>query len=115
MKKLIPTEDQECFAFVNYLEARRLEFTHIPNETYTPHWGVRMKLKKLGVQKGFPDYLIITKKKLLFVEMKRVKQSQVSAEQAWWIESLNRIGCVEAKICLGADEAIKFVEGIINN
>lgn len=111
MKELVPTEAEECKILVAYLRVRNLTFTHIANETgYGRHaklMGIRNK--QMGVSKGFPDYLVIVGGRLIAIEMKRVKGSTVSQEQKEWIEELNKAGIV-AKICRGADDAIKFVQ-----
>ena len=45
------------------------------------------------------------------VEMKRAKKSlsRVSDEQIDWIDTINRYGYANAKVCYGAGEAIDFV------
>lgn len=106
-----PTEAEECKAFVAYLRIRNHKFTHIANETgfgrHAKLMGVRNK--QMGVSKGFPDYIVIVDGNLCAVEMKRKKGSITSKEQLEWIEALQQAG-VEAKICKGADEAIKFIK-----
>src|SRR3990167_10883919 len=110
MKPKSPTEQQEAEAFADYLRLKGFLFTHLAQETSIKNFGLLMKQKRAGKNKGFPDYAIIANKKLLFVELKRVSGSKVSPEQKLWIEELNTIlGCV-AIIAKGADEAIKFVE-----
>lgn len=104
------TEYEEAKVFAQYLDLKRLLFTHIAQETFTKNWGTKMKNKMMGVRKGFPDYAIIANKQLLFVELKRKKGGKVSPEQKKWIEELNGIIGVVAIVANGADEAIKFVE-----
>jgi len=112
----IPTEHEEQCAFVEYLEAKGLKFTSIPNSTRTPHWGTKMKNKKSGLRPGLPDMLIILPNTgLLFIEMKRKKRSTVSVFQKEWIAELNKLDNVEAVIAKGADKAIEFVELFYNN
>lgn len=110
MNKLNPTEYDECLALVHYLELRGFLFTHIPAETFTRSWGIKMKNKRMGVRSGFPDYVAIVKGRLFFIEMKRKKGSKVSPEQRQWIEELNKVPNVVAAICRGADEAIELIE-----
>lgn len=104
-----PKEDDECYTFVAWLELKKLKFSHVPNSTFTKNWAVKMKNKRMGVRPGVPDYIIVTKKGLLFVEMKRLKGGVVSEFQKDWIASLNACRGVEAKICRGNQEAIDFV------
>lgn len=115
IKVPILSEYEECLVFVEYLELRGLLFTHIPAETFTKSWGIKMRNKRMGVRRGFPDYAISYKDKLLFVEMKRKKGSVTSPEQNVWISRLDKVKGVSAIISFGADEAIAFVEEVINN
>ncbi len=106
----IPTEDQECQAFVDYLELRKkLLFTHISNETQSS-WGARMRNKRLGVRPGFPDYAVVVNNKLIFIEMKRKKGSVTSEEQTLWIQELNKVNEIIAGVFHGAEQAINFIE-----
>lgn len=110
-KYLIPTEHEECVVLVEYLKLKNIKHTHINNEMWTNSWKQKMKAKKEGVSRGFPDYLILLPGKLLFIEMKRVKGGKVSPQQKEWIEELNKIGSnVEAIVCKGADIAIDEIE-----
>lgn len=97
-------------------------YTKTAQETFTRSWGTKMRQKSEGVQKGIPDYVILTKKALLFVELKKEKGvrggnngSVVSDEQKLWIESLQAMGTdkVQATIAWGADEAIAFINKYI--
>jgi len=51
LKKIIPTEAQECETLVDYLELKNLKFSHINNEMRTSSWGQKIKAKKQGVRK----------------------------------------------------------------
>ena len=119
-KKLIPLESAECKVFVKWLEIQKrlgnvLQFTHIPNETFTRSWTTKLKNKALGVRRGFPDYAIVTAAgHFVAVEMKRQSGSTTSVEQKAWIAELE--GCrggVHAKVCRGADEAIEFTKSFL--
>jgi hypothetical protein len=113
MKPIIPTEFAEQCSFVDWLEFRGLRYSAIPNSTYTPGWGAKMRNKRMGVRPGVPDLLVVIPKRcLVFVEMKRTKGGTVSKEQKEWIEALNEVNNVEAKVCYGFDEAVKFIESI---
>lgn len=111
MKLPILSEYDECKVFAEYLTFKGYLFSHIPNETYTPHWGTRRKLKVLGVHAGVPDYIIIVKNKLCFIEMKRKKGGKTLPEQKIWLDKLADCG-TKCYIAYGADSAIAFIEKI---
>ena len=72
------------------------------------------KLRASGLSKGFPDLeVFIGNGKSLYIEMKRKKGGVVSEEQKKWITWLNDNG-YSAKVCHGADEAIEYVRGFID-
>ena len=108
---MIPTEAQEAHTFVAYLRLRNYRFTHIPNETGNSLEARRraIRMKQQGTSKGFPDYLVITAKGLIAIELKRVKGSKTSTEQREWIEALNTAG-IPAYVANGAQAAISIVE-----
>ena len=117
MKKdqLQRTEFQECMDLVGYLvilsaKGFVVDYTHIPNETYTTSWNQKRKNTAMGVAKGFPDYLILGKKKMLFIEMKREKGGVVSPEQRVWLDNLSRYKNVYAVVCRGFNEAKEIVD-----
>jgi len=68
-------------------------------------------MKQQGVSRGFPDYIVIVKGKLLFIELKRVKGSRVSPEQLEWIAALEACG-VYAEVCAGWEHAKVFIEEV---
>lgn len=108
--KIILTEYEEQKVVVRYLETRGLKFSSIPNSTFTKSWSQKAKNKASGLRAGLPDLLIIVKNTLLFIELKRVKNSAVSEKQKEWIAHLNAVGGnVVAKVCYGADEAIQTI------
>lgn len=109
----IPSEYEEQCNFVTYLESLQSlgkirVFTANPNNTYTKSWGIKIKQKKEGVRKGYPDLSIITHKALCFIEMKRVKRSKLGEEQRLWLTELKRLG-IPCAVCYGANEAIDFI------
>lgn len=97
---------------VAYLRIRGLAFTHIANETGGSPEALRraIRVKRQGVSKGFPDYLVIAGGHLLAIELKRQKGSHISQEQRDWIDLLNGVDNIQAFICKGAQEAIDIVE-----
>ena len=118
MKKLPPPlEFEESIVLVQWLEIQKnlgnvLLFSHIPNETYTTSWKQKSKNKASGVRRGVPDYIIVMATgTLCLIELKRVKGGRATPEQLEWIDAFNTCGnSVHAKVCCGANEAIKFVE-----
>lgn len=111
MKELVPYEEDEQKTFVEYLEAKRLMFTAIPNSTYTKSWKQKAKNKEQGLRPGLPDLIVLLPGKILFVEMKRRKGGRTTQEQKNWIAALNSI-CphVKSTVCKGAAEAIALIE-----
>lgn len=106
---MIPTEEQEQILFTQWLSAKRLDYWHTPNSTYTRSWNQKRKNQAMGVQSGIPDLFVIVDNKVVGVEMKRTKGGVVSANQKKWIEILNNAG-ISTRICKGHKEAIKFIK-----
>jgi len=117
-KPTYPLETYEQQDFVKYarsvLSAYRLPehlLFAIPNE------GVRnvrnaSRMKAEGMTKGVPDlFLAIPMKGFhgLFIEMKRVKGSNISQEQKDFISDLKAQG-YSCHICKGCEEAIKVFD-----
>ncbi len=105
-----PTEFEHQVAFVDWLDYKGLKYTAIPNSTYTTSHNQKYRNWAMGLRPGLPDLLVITPKGLLFIEMKRTKKSSTSLEQKSWIDALQKCPGVEARICFGSNEAVKFVE-----
>lgn len=113
--KIIPSEEDEQAAVVEYLELKGYKFTASNSGMYSKSWKQKAKMKKTGVRPGFPDLTIILPNKLLFIEMKRKKGGQVSTYQKEWIKALNGVSeSVEAFVARGADEAIEIIKKAIN-
>lgn len=107
----VPTEQEEAVMLASYCQIKGLHFTHIPNETGGDMMAKRraIRMKRAGVSRGFPDYIIIKDKKLYFIELKRQKGGKVSHEQRKWLEVLATTGA-KCAVCNGAKEAIEFLE-----
>jgi len=115
------TEYDECVAFAEWCNIKRIKFSHIPNETYTKSWNQKRRNKRQGVSRGFPDYCIIVNGTMLFIEMKRPKKrlkngtfsasnSKVSPEQETWLDEINTVeGNIHGCVCYGCDEAVEVV------
>ena len=109
-----PLEYQECVALTQYLKILKMQgkvkqFTHISNETFTKSWMTKTRNTAMGVTSGIPDYVIVTNKKVLFLEMKRVKGGTVSPAQKEWIKDLRNAGAI-CEVCKGFNEAEKFIK-----
>ena len=121
------TEAYEQINFIEWLEVKGLKFTSSASSTWTPSIMQKMKNKALGLRSGFPDLVIYINKHqhygglpvLVFIEMKRKKlektpEGKASDEQMDWQACLDRVENVGSYICVGCDEAIKKIEGLIN-
>lgn len=126
-KLLIPTEDEECIAFVQWLRLRNIPCAHIPNESRSSSRTAMIrgaKLKRMGQSRGVWDYEVFVPVRgvtgdvdcyqLLKIEMKRQKNSKISPEQSEWGKIYEAAG-IPCKVCRGAREAIDFVEQYLTN
>ena len=110
-----PIEHDECVALTQYLELLKnkgdvVVFSKTAQETYTRSWNQKTKNKQSGVRPGVPDFIVVTKDKVLFIEMKRVKGAKPRPTQVEWLEAVNNKMCLST-VCYGADEAIKYIKG----
>ena len=117
---LVPSEYDECRAFHQWLQLKRIPHTHIGNESQMGGRSGAMRgarLKAIGQSRGFPDYLLFPQTKqgrlCIAVEMKRQKGGRASEFQTAWLETLQGAGFA-CKVCHGAGEAIDFVMATIN-
>lgn len=119
--ELVPREDEEQIAFVNWCRYNGIVCHHSGNEIGGSTNAMKaraIKMKKMGTSKGFPDLLVLVPFKgvtgdidsyqMLAIEMKRRKGSATSPEQKEWLKMLELAG-IPSRICKGADEAIDFV------
>ena len=75
---------------------------------------MRSKRKRLGMKKGFPDYIIIPPNATVFIEMKRIKGGVTSDEQHTWITLLHDPQARRyAAICPGYEAAKRFLESVL--
>lgn len=114
MVNTTPLEEYESITFADWLRVKRIKFTHIPNETWTPSNRQKGLLKRLGVSSGVPDFMVVVENSIVFVEMKRQKGGVTSDTQKEWIKTLNKVDNVAAKVCRGATEAIQYIEEVIS-
>lgn len=126
-KSVIPYEEDEQIAFVQWMQLHNIPHAHVPNEIGGSSRSVKIraiKMKRMGTSKGFPDLLVFLPFKgitgavdayeMVAIEMKRKKGGTVSKEQKQWIEILTKAG-VPSKVCRGADEAIDFVKSLMQS
>jgi len=124
----VPLEDQEAKVLSSWMKAKGIVHTHIANERWTTVQH-KVKLKSMGLSKGFPDYMIIVPTKTqgkctVFIELKRQRRilkngklgkspSDVKEEQIEWVAKLNECESTEAVICFGAQESIEYIEELL--
>ncbi len=106
------SEYQEQVLFVKYLDILKNQgkiviFTAIPNSTWTPSWGQKIKNKKAGLNPGFPDLIILTKKKAICIEMK-VMPNKTTEEQRQWGTALEHVG-IPCYVAYGYEQAKKYI------
>lgn len=108
---MIATEQQEAETLAAYLRLKGYSFTHIPNETGGDPAARRraVRMKRAGVSRGFPDYLIYARGHRIAIELKRSKGGRATKEQRDWLTTLSDYG-YNCAVCHGAEEAIKFIE-----
>lgn len=123
---IIPTEDQECEVFVQWLRLNNIPHAHISNESRSGSKNAMIrgaKLKRMGQSRGYWDYDIFVPIKgiagvvdcyeIIKIEMKRKKGGTISPEQKEW-QKIYEMAGIPCKICKGADEAIDFVKNYSN-
>ena len=120
----VPKEEDEQIAFVQWCRLNHIIVHHSGNELGGSTAAIKargVKMKKMGTSKGFPDLLVFIPVygatgeadcyQMYAIEMKRRKGSTTSLEQKEWLKILSESGVLCA-VCKGAEEAIKFVEGV---
>lgn len=123
-KAIVPKEDDEQIAFVQWCRLNHIIVHHSGNEVGGSSNAVKVraiKMKRLGTSKGFPDLLVfipvygttgeVDCYQMCAIEMKRKTGGRISTEQKEWLEILQASGAMCA-VCKGAEEAIKFIDAI---
>lgn len=91
-----------------WLDWAKLDWCHVPNE---------QRHRRTGVKSGVPDVLIFTRPPMVpqargvAIELKRRKGGKTSPEQFVWQQRLTDDGWL-VSVCLGADEAIGWLQSI---
>lgn len=111
----IATESQDMTALAQWLNLRRVLWTHVPNGGLR-HIATAARMKREGVAAGVPDILIFTRPKLLqndgsehvgtALELKRAKGGRLSPEQVQWLDGLHKLGWYTL-VGMGLTDAIK--------
>ena len=109
--KIIQTEATEAKTLAQWLRWNKIVFLHIPNERKATARAVA-ELKRQGLQKGAPDYLVFLKNQVLAIELKRASKSKsrVSTEQKQFLDNLSQFDYMKCFICYGANEAINIIK-----
>lgn len=107
-------EEEDAVALADYLSILQNQgkvhvYSHIPHETFTRSWMVKVKNKRQGVRPGVPDYIIVVNGKVLFLELKRRQGGHVSDEQKVWIAALEG-KTTFSQVCKGFDAAKAFID-----
>ena len=121
----IPSERQEQIKVIQYLELLKrkgkiLFYFAIPNGGSRNAIEAK-NLKLEGVRAGVSDICVITRDKVIFIEMKKRakilksgKKStagiKISDSQKEFIELVTQNPNIKARICYGFNEAIIFIE-----
>jgi len=114
MAQVKVSEHTESVVFAEYLELLAMQgkvivYSKVPSETFTKSWAAKTRNKQEGVKRGVPDYIVVTSKDVVFIELKVKKGGVVSAYQKQWIGALQDKPCYAA-VCKGANEAIEEIK-----
>ena len=97
-----------------YLDLNNVLYCGSMGGQYQVHFSQRIKAKKSGYKKGFPDLFIYEISRIedtiyagLTIELK-TKKGRPSKEQIEWMNKLNERGYM-ATICTGIDEALEVI------
>lgn len=117
----IPTEDREQAALFDWAALASGKYPELKLLHAIPNGGKRhiktaMILQRTGVKSGVPDiFLPVARgdKHGMYIELKRIKKSTVSANQKEWLAALTAQG-YECTICKGweaaREEIIRYIE-----
>lgn len=109
------TEYQLQKAVCKYLDLQNVLYCGSMGGQYQVHMSQRIKAKKSGYKKGFPDLFIyepVGKWHGLAIELK-VGYNKATNEQRWWRDQLRERGYM-AEICTGIDEALEIINNYLN-
>jgi hypothetical protein len=110
------TEHEEQAEVVRWLMDHQLDFVAIPNAGQRSYRAAA-RLRSEGMQKGFPDLLIMTQApgrsqaRGVAIEMKRFHGGKLAVEQYDWLRRLERCGYL-THVAEGANDAICWLESL---
>tara|TARA_Y100000592_G_C5209257_1_gene194185 strand:+ start:132 stop:470 length:339 start_codon:yes stop_codon:yes gene_type:complete len=102
-------------AVCKYLDLQNVLYCGSMGGQYQVHMSQRIKAKKSGYKKGFPDLFIYEPNEQycgLAIELK-VGYNKATKEQLYWIEQLNKKG-YKAVVCNGIDETLEQIKDYFN-
>lgn len=116
-----PTEEEEQIALMGLVAMQQGRCPELKLLFHIPNGGKRGKceaarFKAMGVKSGVPDLFLPVARggyHGLWVELKRTKDSRVSANQNEWIKALRQQG-YSAEVAYGAGEAMELIEGYLS-
>ena len=97
-------------AVCKYLDLQNVLYCGSMGGNYQAHMSVRIRAKKSGYKRGFPDLFIYEPRGEfhgLAIELK-VGYNKASKPQLHWQKELNKRG-YKAEICTGIDEALEII------
>ena len=114
------TEAQHQSTLFQWSRAVRQKYPDLKLLYHIPNGGRRdaiemIHLKQQGLRPGVPDlHLPVSRHGYhsLYIELK-TPTGQTSPEQDWWLDELNKAGCL-AIVCHGWEEAAKKLEEYLN-
>ena len=98
-------------AVCKYLDLQNVLYCGSMGGQYQVHYSQRIKAKKSGYKRGFPDLFIYEPKGKyhgLAIELK-IGYNKATKEQLYWQRELNKRG-YKAEICTGIDEALEVID-----
>jgi len=110
------TEYELQKAICKYLDLKGVLYCGSMGGQYQAHFSQRIKAKKSGYKKGFPDLFIyepVGEFHGLAIELK-VGKNRATKDQLKWQKELNDRG-YRAEVCNGLDEAIDVIDNYLNN
>jgi len=110
------TEYELQKAICKYLDLKGILYCASMGGQYQPHFSQRIKAKKSGYKKGFPDLFIyepVGEFNGLAIELK-VGKNRATKDQLKWQKELNDRG-YSAEVCNCLDEAIDVIDNYLNN
>ena len=102
-------------AVCKYLELQQVLYCGSMGGQYQVHMSQRIKAKKSGYKKGFPDLFIYEPRGSyhgLAIELK-TGYNKASKPQLYWQKELIKRG-YKAEICTGIDEALDTINTYLN-